>query len=253
MKRTLTLTAVFAVLSFPLRGQGTPSPTPTPLPAVSTAAAGAPDEATLYALGVSIAKPLAGFSLTPSEAQSVMKGVADALADKASDVDLEAVRPKIRALSEARAAVRLEKEKARGKIFREEAAKAPNAVVWPSGLIYTEIKAGTGDSPSASDTVKVNYRGILVDGTEFDSSDKKSGPASLGVNRVIRCWTEALQKMKAGGKARLVCPSEIAYGDRGATTAIPPGATLVFDVELLEVVKATPAKGQTAPPPKPTP
>jgi FKBP-type peptidyl-prolyl cis-trans isomerase FkpA len=92
-----------------------------------------------------------------------------------------------------------------------------------------------------------------VDGTEFDASEKHGEPASFGVNRVIRCWTEGLQKMKVGGQARLVCPPDIAYGDRGAPPGIPPGATLVFDVELLEVVKATPAKGEQPQSPKPTP
>ncbi len=253
MKRTLALAAVVAAVCFPLQAQGTASPTPTPLPAASAMAPGAPDEATFYALGVSMAKGLAGLDLTRSEAHSVMNGFADALANKASGVDLEAARPKIKALAEARASVRLEKEKARGKAFREEAAKAPEAAVWPSGLIYTEIKAGSGDSPGASDTVKIHYRGTLLDGTEFDSSAKRSGPSSFGVNSVIRCWTEGLQKMKVGGKARLVCPSDIAFGDVGSPPAIPPGATLVFDVELLEIVKATPSKALKTPPPRPTP
>ena len=234
--------------SLPLQAQAT-TPTPKSQPPPS-AASGVPDETTLYALGVSVAKGLASLDLTPSEADSVMKGIAYGLAGKAGGVDVEAARPKIKALAQARASMLLEKEKARGKTFREEAAKARDAVVWPSGLVYTEIKAGSGDSPGASDTVKVHYRGTLVDGTKFDSSDKRSGPSSFGVNRVIRCWTEGLQKMKVGGKARLVCPSDIAYGDRGAPPGIPPGATLVFEVELVEIVKATPSK---APPLSPGP
>jgi len=260
MKQTLALTVLLAAICYPLQAQETSSPTPplaasaavspTALPAAS-AAPGAPDEATLYALGVSMAKGLSSLDLTPSEAASIMKGVGDGLAGKAGAVDIEAARPKIKALAEARASVRLEKEKARGRAFREEAAKAKDAAVWPSGLVYTKIKAGSGDSPGASDTVKVHYRGTLADGSEFDSSDKRHEPASFGVNNVIRCWTEGLQKMKAGGKARLVCPPEIAYGDRGAPPSIPPGATLVFDVELLEVVKATPSKALKTTPAKP--
>src|SRR5712692_6740173 len=212
MKRTLALAAVVAAFSSPLQAQGTatspkPQPSasaasPTPPPAAS-ATPGVPDEAALYALGVSLAKDLAGLDLTPSEAQSVMKGFADALANKASGVDLAAARPKIKALAEARASVRLEKEKARGKVFREETAKAPDAVVWPSGLIYTETKAGTGDSPGASDTVKVQYRGTLVDGTEFDNSAKRPGPSSFAVNGVIRCCRrEGQARLPVGDRLR---------------------------------------------------
>jgi FKBP-type peptidyl-prolyl cis-trans isomerase FkpA len=101
-------------------------------------------------------------------------------------------------------------------------------------LIYRELRPGTGAFPKASDTVKVNYRGTLVDGTEFDSSYKRNEPATFPLSNVIRCWTEGVQKMKVGGKAELVCPSDIAYGDRG-NEGIPGGATLIFEIELLEI------------------
>lgn len=107
----------------------------------------------------------------------------------------------------------------------------------PSGLVYTELKAGKGPSPTATDTVKVNYRGTLADGKEFDSSYKRGQPAEFPLNRVIPCWTEGVQKMKVGGKAKLVCPPSIAYGDKGAGRAVPPGATLTFEVELLDIKK----------------
>lgn len=247
MKRTLAMAAVVAALSSPLEAQGTaPSPQPSPSPAVSEV----PDETTLYALGVSVAKGLAGFSLTPSEAAPVMKGIADALAGKAMNVDLEAALPRLRALAKARASVLLEKEKVRGKAFRDEAAKAAGAVVLPSGLVYQETQAGSGQAPSPKDTVRVNYRGTLVDGTEFDSSARRPGPASFGVNRVIPCWSEGLQKMKVGGKARLVCPPDIAYGDRGHP-GIPPGSTLAFEVELVQV--EPPAEAPSAPAQSPAP
>src|SRR6185295_14174222 len=99
-----------------------------------------------------------------------------------------------------------------------------------SGLIYFEQVAGTGAQPSATDTVKVNYRGTLVDGTEFDSSYKHGQPLQFALNQVIRCWTEGVAKMKVGGKAKLVCPSDIAYGDQG-NPSIPGGAALIFEVE----------------------
>jgi FKBP-type peptidyl-prolyl cis-trans isomerase FkpA/FKBP-type peptidyl-prolyl cis-trans isomerase FklB len=99
------------------------------------------------------------------------------------------------------------------------------------------ITPGTGASPKATDTVKVNYEGKLTDGTVFDSSVQRGEPVTFPLNKVIKCWTEAVQLMKVGGKSRLICPSDLAYGDRGAPPQIKPGATLVFEVELLGIVK----------------
>ena len=104
-----------------------------------------------------------------------------------------------------------------------------------SGLVYKSLKDGTGPSPTATDVVKVHYRGTLQDGKEFDSSHSRGQPAEFPLNRVIKCWTEGVQKMKVGGKAKLTCPAAIAYGDRGAGNVIPPGATLQFEVELLAI------------------
>jgi FKBP-type peptidyl-prolyl cis-trans isomerase FkpA len=103
------------------------------------------------------------------------------------------------------------------------------------GLVYRSLREGTGASPTAADTVKVNYRGTLVDGTEFDSSYKRNEPATFPLGRVIKCWTEGVQRMKVGGKAQLTCPPELAYGQRGAGSVIPPNATLRFEIELLEI------------------
>jgi FKBP-type peptidyl-prolyl cis-trans isomerase FkpA len=108
-------------------------------------------------------------------------------------------------------------------------------VVTPSGLVYRSLKDGTGDNPKSSDTVKVNYRGTFPDGKEFDSSYKGGKPIEFPLNRVIKCWTEGVQRMKVGGKAKLTCPSTIAYGGRGAGGVIPPNATLLFEVELLGI------------------
>ena len=115
-----------------------------------------------------------------------------------------------------------------------KAAKEPGAAVMPSGLVYKSIKEGSGASPKATDTVKVNYRGTFPDGKEFDSS-KPGQPAEFPLNGVIKCWTEGVQLMKPGGKAKLTCPAPIAYGERGAAGVIPPNATLVFEIELLGV------------------
>src|SRR5665213_2088655 len=118
--------------------------------------------------------------------------------------------------------------------FLDKAAAEPGAVKTPSGLVYHETQAGTGASPKATDTVKVHYRGTLMDGTEFDSSYKSNEPVEFPLNRVIPCWTEGVQRMKAGGKARLVCPANIAYGAEGRPPVIPGGATLIFEIALID-------------------
>jgi len=116
------------------------------------------------------------------------------------------------------------------------AAASSAAVTTPSGLVYTAVVEGKGPSPTAADTVKVHYRGTFPDGREFDSSYARNAPATFPLGRVIPCWTEGVQKMKVGGKAQLVCPPGIAYGERGAGNGkIPPNATLRFEVELLEI------------------
>ncbi len=116
-----------------------------------------------------------------------------------------------------------------------QAAAEAGAVVTDSGLVYRSLQDGQGASPGATDTVSVHYRGSFPDGREFDSSHKRGKPASFALNRVIRCWTEGVQRMKVGGKARLTCPAALAYGARGAGDVIPPNAVLSFEVELLAI------------------
>jgi FKBP-type peptidyl-prolyl cis-trans isomerase FkpA len=116
-----------------------------------------------------------------------------------------------------------------------DAQQEPGVTVTQTGLIYRSLKDGSGASPAATDIVKVHYRGTLPDGKEFDSSYKRGEPASFPLDKVIKCWTEGVQRMKVGGKAKLVCPPAIAYGERGAGGVIPPNATLVFEVELLGI------------------
>jgi FKBP-type peptidyl-prolyl cis-trans isomerase FkpA len=115
------------------------------------------------------------------------------------------------------------------------AAKEEGAVVTPSGLVYRSLKDGNGASPTATDKVTVHYKGTFPDGREFDSSYKRGQPIDFPLNRVIACWTEGVQRMKVGGKAKLTCPPEIAYGSRGAGSAVPPNATLLFEVELVGI------------------
>ena len=120
--------------------------------------------------------------------------------------------------------------------FQTSAAE-PKEEKTSSGIVITTIKNGTGASPKSSDTVKVHYRGVLNNGKEFDSSYGRGQPATFPLNRVIPCWTEGVQRIKVGGKAKLVCPPNLAYGSRGIPGTIPPDSTLVFEVELLEIVK----------------
>ncbi len=115
------------------------------------------------------------------------------------------------------------------------AAREAGAVVTPSGLVYRSLREGKGAHPKAEETVKVHYRGTLPDGKEFDSSYARGQPAQFPLNRVIKCWTEGVQRMQVGGKAKLTCPPAIAYGERGAGGLIPPNATLHFEVELLDI------------------
>lgn len=197
----------------------------------------------LYALGAMVAQrtPLAQAGLEEAELTEVMVGFADATLGKPLKYPTAENMPKVDQFLKERAKIRGEQEKAKGATYLEEQAKAPGAQKTPSGLIYFETQAGTGAQPTAADTVKVHYRGTLVNGTEFDSSYKRGTPAEFPLGGVIKCWTEGVAKMKVGGKAKLVCPSEIAYGERGAGGSIPPNSVLNFEVELISIAgKAAP-------------
>src|SRR5579875_2602992 len=209
--------------------------------AAATATAGSPEpkteeQKTLYAIGLILSNNLAVFKLTPAELDLVEAGLSDGILGREKKVDLETYGPKVQQLAQSRAAAAASQKEA-GKAFLDKVAQEKGAVRTASGMVYEEVKAGTGDSPKATDVVKVNYEGRLTDGTVFDSSFKRGQPATFPLNGVIKCWTEGVQKMKVGGKAKLVCPSDLAYGDHGQGNVIPPGATLVFDVELLGIEK----------------
>jgi FKBP-type peptidyl-prolyl cis-trans isomerase FkpA len=196
------------------------------------------EEKTLYAVGLVMQRSLRQFDLSATELAIINRAIADAQAGKPA-IDLDEWGPKIQALVGERAGRIVAREKETSAAYLAKAAAETGAVKTDSGIIYTETTAGSGPSPTPADRVKVNYRGTLINGTEFDSSYSRNEPAVFPLGGVIKCWTEGVQKMKVGGKARLVCPSDLAYGDRG-NEAIPGGAALVFEVELLEIVSAGP-------------
>jgi FKBP-type peptidyl-prolyl cis-trans isomerase FkpA len=191
------------------------------------------DQKIVYAVGLSMAQQLSQLGLSRAELEIVKQALTDAAAGKPA-VELSTWGPKINTFAQGRATRAAAAEKLKAKAFLDTAAAEPGATRAASGLVYRELAAGTGPSPKATDKVRVNYRGNLTNGTEFDSSYKRNMPAEFGLNPVIPCWTEGVQKMKVGGKSKLVCPSEIAYGDAGRPS-IPPGATLVFEIELLAI------------------
>jgi FKBP-type peptidyl-prolyl cis-trans isomerase FkpA len=204
------------------------------------------DQKTLYALGLAISQGLATFSLTEQELETVRAGLADGVLGRDHKVKLEEWGPKIQTLAQTRAqAASVREREAGAKVVTDGAAMA-GAKKTGSGMVYIETQAGTGASPAATDTVQVHYRGTLRDGKEFDSSYGRGTPATFPLNGVIKCWTEGVAMMKVGGKAKLICPPDLAYGDRPAGT-IPAGATLTFEVELLAInpPEAAPPAGGT--------
>lgn len=193
------------------------------------------EDRTFYALGIALSQGLAQFHLSEEELAEVQEGLADGVLGEEPEVDVEPYMERIQQLAQERAQVAIDEERAAGADAIEEAAAREGAVEAESGMVYRITEEGTGESPGAADRVRVHYRGTLRDGTQFDSSYDRGEPAEFGLNQVIPCWTEGVQQMKEGGKAELVCPPDLAYGDN-PTGNIPPGSTLFFDVELLEVV-----------------
>ncbi len=195
------------------------------------------EEKTLYAIGLALSQTVNDFSLSEGELEQVKSGLTDGVLKRPAKVELQTYMPKIQQLAQARAATVADKEKKSGATFLAKAAAEPGAKKTESGAIVIPIKEGTGAKPAATDKVTVHYHGTLVDGTVFDSSVNRGTPATFPLNGVIKCWTEGVQLIKVGGKARLVCPADIAYGDRGSPPKIKPGATLIFEVELIEIAK----------------
>ncbi len=212
------------------------------LASASGAAAAGPELKTdeqkiMYAVGLAVSRSLAPFNFSEAELEIVKAGIADGVLHKEPKVELQTWGPKIQDFEKTRLSAAAAGEKKLGQAYLDKAAAEKGATKTASGLVITTIKPGNGASPKPTDKVKVHDTGSLIDGTVFDSSVQRKEPATFQLNSVIPCWTEGLQLMKVGGKSKLVCPSTLAYGDRGHPPQIKPGATLVFEVELLEIVK----------------
>ncbi len=214
-------------------------------PAASSSAAALPTQKDKlsYAIGMNVGSGLRrdGVDVDPNLVarglQDVMAGGKTLMTDEQAESFIVALRNQLREKAMAQREQEATTNKTEGDAFLAANKSKPGVVTLPSGLQYKVLKAGTGPKPTASDTVKCNYRGTLINGTEFDSSEKHGGPATFPVSGVIKGWTEALQLMPVGSKWQLFVPPDLAYGARGADDVIGPNATLIFEVELLSIEK----------------
>ena len=203
---------------------------------VSATAQETDEDKMFYVLGTAIYQNLEILNLSEREADMVVKGLGDSLAGEAKDYDRAEFGPMIQAMTEERMAAARAREAEQGAEYIKQMAAESGAVQTPTGMVYREIKAGSGAQPTAESRVKAHYHGTLRDGTVFDSSVDRGEPLTIGLNQVIPCWTQGIAMMKEGGKAKLTCPANIAYGERGSG-AIPPNAPITFEVELIEVIQ----------------
>jgi len=206
------------------------------LAAAPLAAAEGDEDKLFYYLGTVISDNLGMLELSESQTDEVIRGIRAGLDGSAEALDPEVYGPRLQAYTQQKAVEAAEREATVSAEYVAEMGSEPGARTLESGVVYRELEAGEGEQPVATSTVKAHYHGTLRDGTVFDSSVDRGEPLTIGLNQVIPCWTDGIVQMQVGGKARLTCPSETAYGSRGSG-AIPPNAALTFDVELLEIVQ----------------
>lgn len=195
------------------------------------------DEKTFYFLGVMAGGGLTRFALSEEEMVWVQRGVGDVVKGEAIQLDTQQYGPKLQELIEERQQASVAAEKKASAAFLAEEASKPGVRKLESGLLIEDLVVGSGKSPEVSDTVRVHYHGTLRDGRVFDSSVRRGEPFETQLSGVVECWQQGVSQMKQGGKARLSCPSELAYGDASPSPTIPGGSALVFEVELIEVVE----------------
>ena len=263
MNRIIAVTVTLALSAAPLFAADAPAAAPAPdagaqsaqaAPATPAAPAAKPaakkksassgegfkteDERTFYAYGFRVGQNLAATMPSDGEARAIAQGLRDAITSKSEAVSMAVYLPKVGEMVTKRMAVKTDAVKAKGRAFADQFAKDDSVKAIQNGGFIKTLTEGAGATPAPEDTVKVNYRGTLIDGTEFDSSYKRNEPATFPLKNVIPCWTNGVAMMKVGGKAKLVCPSDVAYGDQGHPPTIPGGSTLIFEVELLDITKA---------------
>ncbi len=193
------------------------------------------DDKTIYSLGVKLGEGLVPLDLSPHELEVLKAGLSEAVAGRAPPVDTKAAAA-VSALLARRTEARAAKEAARGPAFVRQAAREPGAVTLPSGVVYRELAAGTGSPVSDSSRVKVHLRGTLVDGTPIEDSYALGKPVVLAMgHQIVPCWTDAIMRLKVGGKAHVVCPPAAAFGDFGRPPIVAPGTTVAYDIELVDV------------------
>lgn len=192
------------------------------------------EDKTLYTLGVALGRNVQPFALTAAEVEIVAQGLRDSVLGNELKAPLDVYGPRLQALAAQRSSAAATAEKDASAAWVAQQAALPGAQRSATGVVFIPITEGTGENPTASSTVRVHYHGTLRDGSVFDSSVERGEPISFALSQVISCWTEGVQKIKVGGKAKLVCPADTAYGDQGSGE-IPGGAALAFEVELLAI------------------
>jgi FKBP-type peptidyl-prolyl cis-trans isomerase FkpA len=244
VERVLLCTVVLALAA--CQRQEPPAPVAGP-----AAASQVPerDQQGLYAFGVSLARQYADLHLTVEELQHIKAGMRDQFLKDKRAAGLRLDMRGVNELRTRRAAEHAAVEKQKAQPFLEQAAREEGMVKTESGLLFRSLAEGTGPSPSSTDGVRLHFRAMLADGTEFDNSYKQGQPQDIQLAEVTRCWREGVLRMKVGGKAKVVCSSDLTYGDSGLDYTVPGGAATVFELELLELLPTRPAE-QAPPPPR---